>query len=606
MNQYPEISSDKSSIQRQSAKQLEALLLNSKGAEKNDLQNETCILDADFLIAQAGNYDLNATKELILREVGITDIDPHCAQALFSLEILSLSHNRLSSLDHFHHFVNLIELNLNFNRISSLEPLKCTQLEKLFVAHNEITDLSPIRSFSKLTTLCVFGNQLSNLESVLHVCRALPKLQSLDIGDNPSTRQNARNPEESKGATRYKFTIIRNLPRLRQLDGDSITRLDKDLADEEVEMLGECDNNECSIPPPRPITGNKCLASAQTRNPSAFDPFSSEEMPQGNVRLFRDEYLNNHPILLGYLAKSADGSVDESITAPRRESTLEASMSARNGAGFVERMRNANSEMDDSNLLQTEERDLEDTGRSTPILDLANVSMQTTHSAVDPSDPNTTIRKLVNHIERLQVKIEKLQRDPLSHSYDLLREENKRLLLENRNISILQHEICQLKERPSTAHCNGGDTTRLKSLEIENAQLHREIHRLQMLATNDPGVEKSKTTLSSDQELLHDSSTFDLELTELIMQNEVSLDIIRKEITATKREWEEEYLQSKPSRHITPSSIIRPSTSLGFRDDKSPTISNRVSMLPRKLNDHHLTSNGPTIHHIQMTKPSEH
>lgn len=135
----------------------------------------------------------------------------------------------------------------------------------------------------------------------------------------------------------------------------------------------------------------------------AFDPFSSEEMPQGNVRLFRDEYLNNHPILLGYLAKSADGSVDESITAPRRESTLEASMSARNGAGFVERMRNANSEMDDSNLLQTEERDLEDTGRSTPILDLANVSMQTTHSAVDPSDPNTTIRKLVNHIERLQV-----------------------------------------------------------------------------------------------------------------------------------------------------------------------------------------------------------
>lgn len=35
-----------------------------------------------------------------------------CAQALALLEILSLSHNRLTSLEHFENFTNLIEVGL--------------------------------------------------------------------------------------------------------------------------------------------------------------------------------------------------------------------------------------------------------------------------------------------------------------------------------------------------------------------------------------------------------------------------------------------------------------------------------------------------------------
>lgn len=49
-------------------------------------------------------------SQLILRDEELTDIDQSCAQQLVSLEILSLSHNRLSSLDQFQYFAQLIEV----------------------------------------------------------------------------------------------------------------------------------------------------------------------------------------------------------------------------------------------------------------------------------------------------------------------------------------------------------------------------------------------------------------------------------------------------------------------------------------------------------------
>lgn len=94
--------------------------------------------------------------QLILRDEELAHVEESCAQALASLEILSLSHNRLASLEHFENFTNLIEvsgapsrdaafrssvpfaytclcfhmpfanqqLNLNFNQITSLANLQ--------------------------------------------------------------------------------------------------------------------------------------------------------------------------------------------------------------------------------------------------------------------------------------------------------------------------------------------------------------------------------------------------------------------------------------------------------------------------------------------------
>jgi hypothetical protein len=117
--------------------------------------------------------------QLIMREEELEGLDESCAASLSSLEILSLSHNRLPSLEHFQHLVNLMEvrdrrggqdklhlesftdtnslsspqLNLNFNRITSLEGLHCTGLEKLFLSGNNVRHC-PMQAYVSLAHAC--------------------------------------------------------------------------------------------------------------------------------------------------------------------------------------------------------------------------------------------------------------------------------------------------------------------------------------------------------------------------------------------------------------------------------------------------------------------
>lgn len=56
-------------------------------------------------------------------------VDASCAENLPSLEVLSLSHNALSSFKNFHYFGNLMELNVNFNVLSSLDGIEVWLME---------------------------------------------------------------------------------------------------------------------------------------------------------------------------------------------------------------------------------------------------------------------------------------------------------------------------------------------------------------------------------------------------------------------------------------------------------------------------------------------
>jgi Leucine-rich repeat (LRR) protein len=51
--------------------------------------------------------------------------------------VLSLSKNRFQSLASFENFVNLQELNLNFNQLESLEGLVAPNLQKLYLSNNK-------------------------------------------------------------------------------------------------------------------------------------------------------------------------------------------------------------------------------------------------------------------------------------------------------------------------------------------------------------------------------------------------------------------------------------------------------------------------------------
>lgn len=135
----------------------------------------------------------------------------------------------------------------------------------------------------------------------------------------------------------------------------------------------------------------------------AFDPMdTNSQMPRGNVRLFRDDFLNNNAILLEYLVQEAQDS-------PRDEqdcdSMADPDDSRPTMPGFVEKLRAANptgnEHADDSATQALGSRDC-----ATPLARPSTASalnVQTSNLGIDPSDPNTTIRKLLKHIELLMV-----------------------------------------------------------------------------------------------------------------------------------------------------------------------------------------------------------
>ncbi|TYZ59684.1 hypothetical protein PybrP1_011345 [[Pythium] brassicae (nom. inval.)] len=570
------------------------------------------VLSADVIMAQLGVYDLAATKEasLILRDEELEVLDERCARALTALEILSLSHNRLASIEHFEHFTNLIELNLNFNSIASLANLQCTGLEKLFVANNKIADIAPLREFQKLNTLSLYGNVITDLDAALHTCRAFPKLRSLDLGGNPCSR-------ETEG---YKFKVVRVLPRLKKLDGDQITQLDKDLA-EDFAVHGSTKTQSAARSNGgfRPFTAPAGGANDRLRNsrwdaptPKAYDPFSSKDMPRGNVRLFRDDFLNNNPILLEYLVEDAhevsplggmgvvgqtrakfqghDSDNREQIDADRAAGPVSSSSAS---AGFVGKMRTANplrsagttnDSADDSAAPGgTESAALE---RPTTAISSSGSSVQTSHFSIDPSDPKATTRKLLKHIEILMETISSQKNRQMDACSDALVEENKRLQIENNNIPILLEQIGELKKQLAAvgggARGSTADVKRSKELEHENAALKRKNARLKqslvammngnpdepLIHTESPRAAHDESRRDGSQqpkrlgtsELLDESASIDVELTELILQNEVSLELIRNEIKSTKKEWEVQLQQAKQRERAR----VRPSTSLGL------------------------------------------
>ncbi|GLC36097.1 hypothetical protein PLESTB_001381000 [Pleodorina starrii] len=173
------------------------------------------------LLALTGEEALEDIKELTLRNHKLQSFDHGEAARLLNLQVMSLSHNLLSSLAGFQHLKHLISLNLNFNALTSLEGISnCTGLQHLFLANNRVRDISPLVPCTNLHTLHLFRNNISNLDMTMLVLAGLPKLRELELAGNPC----ALAPE-------YKHRVVLQLD-LQSLDGDTIAQLDYDMANE--------------------------------------------------------------------------------------------------------------------------------------------------------------------------------------------------------------------------------------------------------------------------------------------------------------------------------------------------------------------------------------
>ena len=84
------------------------------------------------------------------------------------------------------------------------------------------------------------------------------------------------------------------------------------------------------------------------------------------------------------------------------------------------------------------------------------------------------------------------------------------------------------------------------------------------------------------QELLADSATLDVELTQLILQNEVALELLHHDIQSTKKEWEDGFRTAREQEMKR----ARPQTSLGL--PSLPAVPNDKPASKSKSGENHI------------------
>lgn len=140
---------------------------------------------------------------------------------MLSLRILSLSHNLLTDIGPVADLPSLLELNVNSNRISDLGPaFLCEALESLLAANNCVVSIEGI-ALHKLQRLSLFSNEIADRDLLLDSLSNLSMLRRLDIGGNPCYDDVSQ-----------RYCVLRALPTLKELDGESLKDVDWQLADD--------------------------------------------------------------------------------------------------------------------------------------------------------------------------------------------------------------------------------------------------------------------------------------------------------------------------------------------------------------------------------------
>jgi len=125
-----------------------ALRLDIGGAISDDDAGTAGVeITAAMVLEASGEESLIQVKQLIMRDQGVAEFSYSCALGLSSLLSLSLSHNRVATLESFGSLGALEELNLNFNQIKSLDGLVAPNLTKLYLSSNRCAFVCWLRGF---------------------------------------------------------------------------------------------------------------------------------------------------------------------------------------------------------------------------------------------------------------------------------------------------------------------------------------------------------------------------------------------------------------------------------------------------------------------------
>ena len=531
--------------------------------KKRNMQEEpeTSVIDQTIIFEYSGETDLQHVSELILRSQNISGFSIDSAKQLENLELLSLSHNNISSLKTFTTLTSLIELNLNFNNICSLHGFKLPLLEKLFLSNNKLISIQNLsKTMPELKQICLYRNCINDLDDTVAELKGLGKLQKLDLDGNPCSFD-----------MEYRHAIVTKIRKLQYLDGERIQSLDKELAmsyySTTKTIAGSGNINAALERPstaPAQRTDNSlklniapvlALNNKQQNNSNnntnndgsltsreATFAKLQKQLPKKSKKLFRSDFLNNHPIMMEYLATGVmnkDQQDEEEIAAEKRaeeekkkkvEQQAQRKKSKKKRGSFVDRLRGKfnlmniqvtdenNIIIEDGNYIRSqkamEEEEEEVRGNDTRDDDESNSNtkrdssydaLANSISLADPSDPHQMIRKLFEIVEMQESEIEQLKKNnennttsngenmnDIMQEIQILRVENANMfMIKNENerlrkqISLLEKELKKNNvEKGSTIVTNIAEqvdtdiTTKSESLGTYTTKLWEENQRL--------------------------------------------------------------------------------------------------------------------------------
>ncbi len=137
--------------------------------------------------------------EVIARSLG-RQIDELVEEDYSKVEMLSLAHTGVVSIDLLQRLTNLQHLDLSATQVANLEPLKgLTSLQILDLESAQVTDLEPIKVLTSLLYLNLSGTQVTDLEPL----KGLTNLQYLDLSGTQ-----VADLEPLKGLTNLQYLFL--------------------------------------------------------------------------------------------------------------------------------------------------------------------------------------------------------------------------------------------------------------------------------------------------------------------------------------------------------------------------------------------------------------
>ena len=166
----------------------------------------------DFSLTEVCNKYL---KDINLSSRKISVIDPEFVKYCSYAEILSLSFNKLLSIESLPQ--NIYGFNAYSNLISSVTPLsKFNNLVHVGLGYNRLNDLKFLQECPYLSSVDVSFNDLISLEQSLEALKNVEKLKSLNLQGNCFCMLDY-----------YRGAVYSNLPSLTHFDNEELMQEDR-------------------------------------------------------------------------------------------------------------------------------------------------------------------------------------------------------------------------------------------------------------------------------------------------------------------------------------------------------------------------------------------